>query len=347
MVDISLEGKLFPVQASYQRYYQMAMRTAWSGENFIDMPGGRFTEEISMRLKAEAKKISPVKTVVSDGHTSLYCYKNSHQKVLFAIDAADKPEIERPDLLDVVQLYFKANHWPQRDYPANVVPIVNGNGVLSGRRIKKLCSLRDQNKTHDLIFVSRVWGGIEHNVRCFETLKQLPGRNLLLAIFTPPSKASSSEYEMQKIDARNDLEEIGIRCTNKPISLQQLWRMTASSRVVFLRAGKHLCIPWRMLDLLAMGSVVVTDSVPYPEWPEPLVQDTHYCSLNIPRPVDTRAGPLQSYGLNSDLITSLIANPDRRAAISTAAIDYFSTYGCPEAVGSYIRKNIERVIQEQ
>ena len=79
MVDISLEGKLFPVEASYQRYYQMAMRTAWSGAKFIGMPGGRFAEEISMRLKAEAKKISPVKTVVSDGHTSLYCYKNSKE----------------------------------------------------------------------------------------------------------------------------------------------------------------------------------------------------------------------------------------------------------------------------
>lgn len=61
------------------------------------------------------------------------------------------------------------------------------------------------------MFVSRIWGGIKHNVRCFEVLNRLPGNNLLLAISTSPARSASTDYEKgkEKEKARVKLEHIG------------------------------------------------------------------------------------------------------------------------------------------
>ena len=66
------------------------------------------------------------------------------------------------------------------------------------------------------------------------------------------------------------LQSKGILCTEQQVRLYKLWDIMSTSKVVFVRAGKHLCIPWRMIDLLAMGSAIVSDAQPYPIWPEPL-----------------------------------------------------------------------------
>lgn len=342
LIHISNQHGYTPSERAYQRYYELSIASRWplaifSGfapqSSFI-----RYLSNIAYRSTNFFRTLHPT----YGSHTSIYTIDCPSGATRFAIDASDSGELEAPHVTNKVHIYFKSNYWQSKDYPLVVRPIVNGNSNLTPRRLNRLSQLRSAPKHYDVVFISRVWGGIEHNVRCFETLNQIPGNNLLIALFTPQSASHDSDYEIQKRDARKRLERIGIRCLVGQIPLLKLWQLLAAGRIVFLRAGKHLCIPWRMLDLLAMGSVIVTDSVPYPTWPIPLTNELHYESLKIERPINTDAAPLDNYENARDVIDSLLLDKARRDLLASNAANYFDTYASPQSVGKYIKKCIQQ-----
>jgi glycosyltransferase involved in cell wall biosynthesis len=260
-----------------------------------------------------------------------YRWHNRHDTVSFAIDAHDTKEIVSPKLLDSCDIYFKANKWRGQHYPEKVVPIVNGNGFLRKRHLRHLKKLRKTRKDNDLLFISRVWGGVEHNVRLFEALASLPCSKRLIAILV---KGVASDQETA--EAKRRLQAAGVVCTSDLLTTKELWRATATSRVVMLRAGKHMCIPWRMIDLLCMGTCIATDAEFEPEWPEPLVAGVHYWSGGIARPGDTSSAQSGDYVTFREKIADLLKQQEVMVRIRKAAADYFDRYASPSKVGEYI-----------
>jgi hypothetical protein len=266
-----------------------------------------------------------------DQFVAEYRWNSGGREVTFAIDAHDGKDIFAPDLLDRCDLYFKANMWRNEPYPEKTLPIVNGNGFLRRRHLAKLRSMRSLARDKDLLFISRIWGGVEHNVRLFEALAELPCRKQLMAIFV---KGVVGERETAAAIRR--LEMAGVECSFDLVSVQELWYRCASSKIVMLRAGKYLCIPWRMIDLLCMGSCIVTDSDFEPQWPEPLKAGCHYVSAGITRSPDTSAADRGEYEKLAATITSLLEDEEKINRLKIAGAGYFDEHAAPERVGIYI-----------
>ena len=269
----------------------------------------------------------------------LYSAKNRRGRMDFAIDTHDSKEIVSPSLQKRCGIYFKANKWAHIKYPDNVFPIVNGNGFLRNRHLMHLKRMRDQPKTNDLIFVSRIWGGVEHNVRLFEALSKLRCRKKLLAIFV---EGVTDRYETA--EARDRLESLGIECTTDLIPIKKLWMDTARSKVVILRAGKHMCIPWRMIDLLCLGACIVTDAEFLPQWPVPLVSDAHYCTAGLRRPEDTSPADSEEYDKLNGIIEDILADDNKRRFIESSSAQYFDDHAASGAVGNYILSCVENYL---
>jgi hypothetical protein len=210
-------------------------------------------------------------------------------KIKFAIDSHDSRFIQSPEILNLSDIYFKSNFGRDIKYPDKVKPIVNGNGLLHPKDIEFLKTLRNSEKKFDFTFISRIWGGREHNIRLFEHLAKIDCKKMLLAIF--PSK--QNDMETNQFKAR--LDKAMVPWTYKEISKYELWNYLAQSRLVIIRAGKHLCIPWRMCDLLCMGASIVTDSVPYINWPVPLQLLKNFISLGINRPPNGSPAHIEEY----------------------------------------------------
>lgn len=261
-------------------------------------------------------------------------FKSIGEEIRFAIDAHDHHEIRSQEILNWSDIYFKSNKWREIKYPKKVLPIVNGNGILSQDNINTLKSLRDakKKKEFDLVFISRIWGGREHNVRLFEQLAKLDCRKYLLAIFTTGPYVN--EEETKEFQLR--IEKAGVPWTYETIPQYQLWDYLAKSRLVVLRAGKHLCIPWRMLDLLCMGACIVYDSDPYPEWPYPLRNHENYVSLGINRPADTSEAPMDEYKKIPEIINKTLKNRTHQEKIRKNNIWYFDNYASTIKVADYI-----------
>jgi hypothetical protein len=195
------------------------------------------------------------------------------------IDAQDSGEIGSQKLLDWCDIYFKTNYWKDRDYPPKVVPMCNGNPLLLDH-LDHLRGLRTAGFTYDLCFIVRVWGGtdetegIEHNLRLLETVAQARCKKFLLAYLVAGDIPASARR----------LERQGIAWTTDPLPLRDLWRLSAQSRLNVLRLGMHHCVPWRMMDVLAMGGCPVLDRDPYTLWPQPLERNQNYLSLDAAPP---------------------------------------------------------------
>ncbi len=270
--------------------------------------------------------------------TGCYSLRHGGREIRFAIDGHDLKDIVAPEALDWADIYFKANMWQTEAYPDKVVPIVNGNGFLRERHLQKLQRYRQTNKTNDLIFISRIWGGVEHNVRLFEELAALPGKKRLVAIFVAGT-APSAETEA----AVKRLEFAGVECTTDLFSIDQLWQEMAEARIVVLRAGKHMCIPWRMIDLLCMGSCIVSDADFYPQWPEKLVPGTHYISAGLQRPADTSAASPEEFAKLRETIEQLLGDKEKQKELRRNSAVYFDEHAAPEKVGAYILSQLMRL----
>jgi hypothetical protein len=266
-----------------------------------------------------------------DQFVAKYSYHSQNREITFAIDAHDGKEIFSPELLESCDLYFKANKWKDERYDEKVRPLVNGNGFLRMRHLNRLKSMRGREKDNDFLFISRIWGGVEHNVRLFEELSSLQCRKRLVAIFV---KGTADADETAAAISR--LESVGVHCTYDLLSIKDLWQEIATSRIIMIRAGKYMCIPWRMIDLLCMGTCIVSDSDFEPEWPTPLVAGVHYESAGIDRPSDTSAAPLKQYGQITDKICRLLSDDTNINMLQKNAADYFDNFAAPDKVGRYI-----------
>jgi glycosyltransferase involved in cell wall biosynthesis len=270
--------------------------------------------------------------------TGCYTLRHRGKTIKFAIDGHDLKDIVAPKALAWADVYFKANMWGSEEYPAKVAPIVNGNGFLRSRHLAKLRKLRRTARDNDVIFISRIWGGVEHNVRLFEELAALPGKKRLVAIFVAGT-ASSDETEL----ARKRLERVGVECTSDLLSIEQLWQEMAASRIVILRAGKHLCIPWRMIDLLCMGACIVSDADFYPQWPERLAAGEQYVSAGVDRPADTSSASVVEFGKLGETVARLLEDEKEQKRLRQNSAAYFDNHASPERVGDYILSRITRL----
>jgi hypothetical protein len=112
--------------------------------------------------------------------------------------------------------------------------------------------------------------------------------------------------------------------------------LTAGAKIVVLRAGKYLCIPWRMIDLLSMGSCIVSDSEFYPNWPVPLESETHYASFGIDRPADTAPASSEEYAKVADTIMGLVNDEHEHNRLRQNSAAYFDSHAAPKKIGDYI-----------
>jgi hypothetical protein len=264
-----------------------------------------------------------------DQHVGQYGLSDSRHhsthEVGFLIDTHDKPEVRSPQLLEWGELYFKAQYWPGKEYPDRVRPIVRVSPFMSGR-IELLRELRSAEKEWDIVHVSKIWGGREHNIRLFEALSKLRCRKYLYAVF-------AQESDKQYADR---LDKAGVRWGFQALPIMDYWQLCASSRLAMVRTGKHGSVPWRVLELLAMGACPVFDHDPFPRWPVPLENGTNYLSLEIARPPDLSPGPVEDYERVPDMIGKILRNDQLLEQVRENNRHYFEKHASPSAVGEYI-----------
>ncbi len=268
------------------------------------------------------------------GHVARYL---SEDGVKFAIDARDNHAILDDDAstLEWSDVYFKANRWPSVEYDGKVRPIVNGNGILDRRKLERLRSLRDEPKDVDVVFVSRVWGGREHNVRLFEELAKLDVRSELRAIMPQSGNAEEDAAFIERF------RQAGVPTSYDPVATRDLWRSLARARIVVFRSGMHLCIPWRMIDLLAMGACILFDARPLPQWPVALESGVHYADMGIDRPPYGQIEP-REHAKVARAVDALLADERRQAALRSAAARYYDEHAAPERVADYVLETVSR-----
>jgi hypothetical protein len=293
----------------YQRYYQLGL-----------------SEVATLRWRAAARVTARFARGGSDaGHVGRYEVEGRR----FVIDARDNHVADDEAALAWADVYFKANRWRDVSYPDHVVPLVNGNGFVGPREIELLRSLRATAKEVDVAFISNLWGGREHNVRIFEELASSGLSTDLLAVLP-----EGADPEDDRILAAR-LEAVGVRATRKQVPIEELWRRLARARVVVFRSGRHLCIPWRMIDLLAMGATILFDAEPLPQWPSPLRECVQYASIGIERPAWDPPAETE-YDKVVPAVRDLAADSERRRQLAVEAAAYFDEYAAPHQVARYL-----------
>ncbi len=323
---------------SYQRYYYLSL------SKYLHKNNGKMKVFPQKTIKFKRKSNSKKKNILKfyqrhDPFVGQYILRIPFQEkeIKIAIDAHDTHEIKSKSILDWSDIYFKSNKWESANYPEKVLPIINGNGTLSLLKIKILQFLRrKKRKKFDVVFISRVWGGRQHNIRLFEKISKVNCKKYLLAIFTKFDKKlpETKEYQLR-------LDKAGVPWTYNTIYQGRLWYYMASSRILVIRAGKHLCIPWRMLDQLCMGACFVYDSIPYPKWPHPLQPNINYVNLGIKREPDDII-PIEEYQKIPEIITHLLKNDELQQIIRINNAKYFDEYASPIKVGEYIIEEIKK-----
>jgi len=242
--------------------------------------------------------------------------------------------------------YFKANMWKDLQDKEKVFPIIYTNGIMNSRRQNYLITLRKEPKTHDIVFINRIWMGNgkdkyampEHQVRLFETLASLDCKKDLRAVFSEElPRPIAREYQKR-------LDNIGVTWSYKFVPPALLWRRIARSKISLFRAGKFLCIPWRMNDFMAMGTAVVFDKAPYSQWPVPLEEGKHYVSCDCGLNEDESLPNEDCYENIRNRITSLLNEPEKIEAIRENNMAYFDNYATPEKVAQYILDTVRNNI---
>lgn len=251
------------------------------------------------------------------------------------IDSRDAGEIASPELMAWSDVYFKTNVWLSMGYPQKVSPMVNGNPIVLNK-LAQLRSYRTMAKKYDLCFIVRVWGGkhgvdgIEQNIRLLEVQARVECNKFLLAYLTVGDIAACAKR----------LDRHGIPWTTYPMPLLELWRVSAQSKLTLIRHGMHYCVPWRMIDSIAMGACPVLDHAPYTVWPQPMIEGEHFLSLGVEANPEVPCGPGEQYAAIPAKIEGWLAEDDLIARIGKNNCEYFEHFLAPEKVGEYI---IERI----
>jgi hypothetical protein len=237
-------------------------------------------------------------------------------------------------------VYFKSNRWAADDYGSKVVPLVNGNGLLDPRRIEHLCRHRHAERDVDVAFISNLYGGRPHVLRLFEELARLPVRTDLLAILDGADPDDDARCAQR-------LRTAGVSVATSQLPPAALWARLARARLVLIRAGRHACVPWRMLDLLAMGACTVLDATMPAAWPVPLRDGVECSDCGIARPLDGTAAMDEEYAKLGSTLTGLLAEPETMERVRAAAALYYDTHAAPGRVGSYILRRCADVLSSR
>lgn len=273
-------------------------------------------------------------------HVGRYTVQYEGKETKVAIDAADGREVRSEDALAWADIYFKSNMWTDISYPDKVRAITTGDISLTPKHIEFLKSLRNRDEQYDLCFISRIWAGkrddplnmIIHQVRLFETLARLDCRKKLVAVI--PNELTASGEWKEYIDRleKNPAIEVCYRLK----SLHELWTSCAVSKVVFFRAGKHLAMPGRMLEYLAMGSCVVFDAKPFSQWYSPLIEGENYVACDAGLKSDESLPLEDTYGEIASVIDELLSDPEKINKIKRSNAEYYDAYASPEKVARYV-----------
>lgn len=333
----------------YQRYYVHGLRSLGS-VRFGITPArcsmfasareagipkiSRLFDSLSLRLRDS-------RGITSD-YAGRYFVTHDGRSLKAVIDSHDSREIADEDAYQWADVYFKSNCWPGITYPPKVRPIVNGNGFLDKKRIARLINFRNSPKSTDLAFISRVWAGkgdlfwsgLDHQVRLFEALAGMKCSKNLLAIFPKEYRALDIGGYLSR------LERSGVKCIFGFFPAPELWSRLGAAKVVFMRSGKHLCMPWRMIDLLCMGACVAFDSMPWPEWPEPLRPNGNFADCGLPRTTEERARPDEAYASIPDTVHGLLNAPRLMQDIRENNIRYFEGHAAPQQVAKYFLREL-------
>jgi hypothetical protein len=248
--------------------------------------------------------------------------------VRLAVDAQDSGELALPDAGSVFPLYAKTNYHADGVYPEFVIPECNGNPLILDK-LPELTASRTQPAEYDVCCVVRVWGGqdeeegVEHNLRLLEAVNKANVRKYLLAYLVTG--------DIDRQEAR--LRAQGIPTTRQPMPLQRLWQVSASSRINIIRLGMHNCVPWRYMDMLAMGTCVVFDQPPQTVWPVPLEEGKHYLHLGLLTPRGQARADDARYTAVPELLTQYVCHASLVDAIRSQTAAYFDQHAHPAAVG--------------
>jgi hypothetical protein len=196
--------------------------------------------------------------------------------------------------------------------------------------------MRAQPARYDFCFVVRVWGGkdeeegIEHCVRLLEAAARARGRKFLLAYLVAG--------DTEKLARR--LRESGILSTTTPLPLNELWQVSAESRLNIIRLGMHYCVPWRMCDLLCLGTCPVLDQNPRTLWPVPLREGEHYWTLNLHLARGQALASDASYGAIPELLNAYLGLEAPAGQMRHATAAYFDQNLQPKRLGQQIFETV-------
>jgi|SRR5579863_1904801 len=260
----------------------------------------------------------------TDGQSSNVC-----------IDMSDSEPITSSELCRWSDIYFKANYWGEKEYPATVRPMYYINPILIDK-IDHLRSLRSCRKEYDLCFIVRVWGGrnetegIEHNLRLLEEVSKINCRKYLYAYLV---SGNVREYAKR-------LEREGIPFGLKPLPIDELWRVSARSEASVMRLGMHYCIPWRMNDLMAMGACPIFDSRPYSVWPRALQENENFLSLNLQWGYQKTSASEDEYKAIPLKIENWLAQKSLLNQVRENNARYFDDLLTPCSIGNHIVETV-------
>jgi hypothetical protein len=258
-----------------------------------------------------------------------YTLGTGPDRIRFAVDPNDNKRIASQAALDSCDVYFKSNKWSGERYPSKVLPLVNGNGLHDRRSLAFLTSLRNAPKDRDLVFISRLASGVDHNIKVFESLARLKCRKLLIAVLY--AQHGHDQYA-------KTLEGFGVTCVSRNLPSMELWKLMATSRVNFIRLGAKHCVPWRMVDLLCMGSCIAIDRHPLSDWPVPLQDGANFVSC-FGR--DTLTPPSESdYSIVANTVEHLLDAPELERTIADNNAAYFDRYASPAMVAHYVVQSV-------
>ena len=338
---------------AYRCYYALGLRQVLGSRVRGVVPGflrplSRFRMPAMITAMTERLAVNRHGFCAShDPHVSQYLWVDPGRgrRVKFAVDVHDNKAIRSSAILAWSDLYFKSNKWNSVAYSDKILPIVNGCRLSEGE-IRSLSSLRHVKKEYDLAFVARVWGGPEHSVRMFEQLARLDCKKQLLAILVPkasPEGRRQNQEYVRRLEAANvpwvSESEDGL------LPRRRLWEWYAKSSLVVIRCGKHLSMPWRMIETLCLGACIVYDMIPQIHWPISLEPNAHYLTLSIPLLVEGSAAPLESYERIPELISGYLADPSLQEHIREGSRGYFDRAASPAMVATYILSSIERTCE--
>lgn len=98
-----------------------------------------------------------------------------------------------------------------------------------------------------------------------------------------------------------------------------------------------------MIDLLCMGTCIVTDSEFYPNWPITLDPGTHYASFGIDRPADTAPASRGEYTKVVDSIMAIVKDDHEQNRLRGNSAAYFDHHAAPAKVGEYILSQLNQL----